>query len=52
LVDHFKSYIKRREKLPYHMFNAYSWSCGGDPWGYGDAMLIVRQAAKDYGLVN
>lgn len=28
------------------------WACGGDPWGYGDDMEAVREAARCLGLYH
>jgi len=28
-----------------------SYNCGGDPWGYGEGMEVVREKAKELGLI-
>lgn len=47
LVQHLARFIQTGKKLPKGILGPWpEWICEGDPWGYGDDMQQVRDAAK------
>ena len=44
LVKHFAEHIETGKPINPRYFGPYpEWSCGGDPWGYGEDMVRVRE---------
>lgn len=53
LIERLRDFIAQGKALPPTIFGPWpEWVCGGDLWGYGDAMEQVRQAAKDLRLTT
>ena len=45
LVEAFRDYVCTGRKLGAGLFRSPSWACGGDVWGYGEDMELVREAS-------
>jgi hypothetical protein len=53
LVIALRDYIARGEKLSScHLGPWHGWYSGGDPWGYGDDMVIVRNLVISLGITE
>jgi len=52
LVISLKKYVKTGRKLSISHFYWPDWICGGDLWGYGEAMNPVREAAQELGIAQ
>ncbi len=50
LVIHLRDFIRTGEKQRLNLGPWPDWICGGDLWGYGDDMSVVRQSAMDFGI--
>lgn len=50
LVEKLRDYIRTGEKPRLALGPWPDWYADGDPWGYGEAMIEVREAARDLGL--
>lgn len=52
LVRALYRYIMTGDPIPRGHFGPWQgWLCDGDPWGYGDAMQAVREAAVRLGII-
>jgi hypothetical protein len=52
LVRAIARWIHRGDQLSPYAFWSPRWACGGDTWGYGPDMEIVRDKALEIGLVD
>jgi len=53
LVKHLRDFIQVGKPLPAGELGPWpGWFCGGDLWGYGADMAIVRKEAADLGITE
>jgi hypothetical protein len=52
LIEDLRTYIKTGRQLSRGRFWWPDWYCGGDLWGYGEAMIPVREHAERLGIVT
>ena len=53
LVDYFRDYIKKGELLPSRTFGPWpGFIPDNDLWGYGEAMELVREKARELGILK
>lgn len=53
LCEALRDFIRLGTPVPAHHFGPWpEWICGGDLWGYGADMDIVRERARELGIVQ